>query len=119
MEATEKLAEAARVGNIDVLYELLCSTPFLLESFEQVQFTDTPLHIAASEGCTQFGIEIMSLKPSFCGKLNTDGFSPLDLALRNGHRETVTRQVQFNPDLIRVQRKGRITPLQNVAEKMI
>ncbi|XP_016438946.1 ankyrin repeat-containing protein BDA1-like [Nicotiana tabacum] len=116
MEAAEKLAEAARVGNIDVLYELLCSNPFLLESFEQVQFIDTPLHIAASEGCTHFAIEIMSLKHSFCGKLNTNGFSPLDLALRNGHRETVSRLVQFNPDLIRVQGKGRITPLHYVAE---
>nr|XP_009801876.1 PREDICTED: uncharacterized protein LOC104247534 [Nicotiana sylvestris] len=116
MDAAEKLAEAARMNNIDVLYELLCSDPFLLESFEQVQFIDTPLHIAASEGCTHFAIEIMSLKPSFCGRLNTNGFSPLDLALRNGHRETVSRLVQFDPDLIRVQGKERITPLHYVAE---
>ncbi|KAF3630370.1 Ankyrin repeat family protein [Capsicum annuum] len=111
MEAVENLMEDARVGNIDALYELLRSTPFILESFEHVQFMDTLLHIAASEGCTHFAIEIISLKPSY-----TDGLSPLDLALRNGHRETVSRMVQVNPELIRVKGKRRITPLHYVAQ---
>ncbi|KAM3397027.1 ankyrin repeat-containing protein BDA1 [Capsicum galapagoense] len=116
MEAVENLMEDARVGNIDALYELLRSMPFILESFEHVQFMDTLLHLAASEGCTHFAIEIMSLKPSFCGKLNTNGLSPLDLALRNGHRETVSRMVQVNPELIRVKGKRKTTPLHYVAQ---
>ncbi|KAM3322161.1 ankyrin repeat-containing protein BDA1 [Capsicum chacoense] len=83
---------------------------------EDARFMDTPLHIAASEGCTHFAIEIMSLKHSFCGKLNTDRLSPLDLALRNGHGETMSRMVQVYPELIRVKEKRRITPLHYVAQ---
>lgn len=108
MEPTQRLMEAVRIGNIDTLIGL---DPYLLEPIDQVQFADTPLHVAASRGLTSFAIEIMSLKPSLARKLNPEGFSPLDLALRNGYVDTVRKFVRYDCDLIRVQGKERITPL--------
>uniref|UniRef100_A0A5B7C0S0 Uncharacterized protein n=1 Tax=Davidia involucrata TaxID=16924 RepID=A0A5B7C0S0_DAVIN len=58
----------------------------------------------------------MSLKPSFGRKLNPDGFSPVDLALQNGHHQTVKRLIEIDSDLLRVQGKGRIAPLHYVAK---
>ncbi|KAM7519202.1 hypothetical protein LguiB_018164 [Lonicera macranthoides] len=81
-----------------------------------IPFEDTPLHVAAANGCTHFAIEILALKPSFGRKLNPDGFSPLDLALQNGHNETVKRIEKYDSELVRVQGKERFTPLHYVVE---
>ncbi|CAI9771567.1 unnamed protein product [Fraxinus pennsylvanica] len=59
--------------------------PYLLNPSNWVEFVDTPIQIAASRGLTNFAIEIMSLKPSLARKLNSEGFSALDLALHNGY----------------------------------
>ncbi|KAM7525481.1 hypothetical protein LguiA_015383 [Lonicera macranthoides] len=58
----------------------------------------------------------MSLKPSFAKKLNPDGYSPLHLAIQNSHIETARKLVKLDRGLIRVQGKGRITPLHSVVQ---
>ncbi|XP_059645610.1 ankyrin repeat-containing protein BDA1-like [Cornus florida] len=113
----QRLKNVAEEGNIDALYALFRENPYILENIDQIPFVDTPLHIAASAGCTHFAAEMIRLKPSFGRKLNPDGLSPLHLALQNGHTETVIRLINIDNDLIRVQGKESITPLHYVAER--
>ncbi|XP_059644958.1 ankyrin repeat-containing protein BDA1-like [Cornus florida] len=106
----------ARARAINGLYALFRKSPNVLEIIDEIPFVDTPLHIAASIGDTHFAAEMISLMPSFGTKLNPDGLSPLHLALQNRHAETVTRLININSELIRVQGRERITPLHYVAE---
>ena len=56
----------------------------------------------------------MNLKPSFARKLNPNGFSPIHLALQNGHIELVCQLLQLDGDLVRVKGRERLTPLHYV-----
>ncbi|KAL4601347.1 hypothetical protein ACB092_11G266400 [Castanea dentata] len=64
----------------------------LLEHIDELTFVNTPLHIVASAGNIQFAMEMIFLKPSFARKLNQNGFSPIHIALQNGHIELVRRE---------------------------
>nr|XP_027124391.1 ankyrin repeat-containing protein BDA1-like [Coffea arabica] len=110
------LAEAAQSGDINALYHLLRQDPTLLDKYDEPSFVDTPAHIAAAAGSTHFAIEVLSLKSSFSTKLNPDGYSPLDLALRHGKTQTVKRLIKHDPQFIRVKGRERFTPLHYVAE---
>jgi ankyrin repeat protein len=82
-----------------------------LERIDVIPFVDTPLHIAASAGHTQFAMEIMKLKPSFARKLNQDGFTPMHLALQNNQTQVVLQLLDVDEDLVRVQGREGVTPL--------
>ncbi|XP_038687336.1 ankyrin repeat-containing protein BDA1-like isoform X2 [Tripterygium wilfordii] len=112
----QTLEAAARAGNIDALYESIREDAYLLDKIDKVPFVDTPLHIAASAGHTEFALEMMRLKPSFSRKLNQYGFSPIHLGLQNEHYELVIHLIEVDKDLVRVQRRGGITPLHYAAE---
>ncbi|XVF83547.1 hypothetical protein PTKIN_Ptkin16aG0497800 [Pterospermum kingtungense] len=109
------LRGAAQSGNIDALYALIQNDADVLRRVEQVEFVDTPLHIAAAEGHTDFALEMMNLKPSFARKLNQRGFSPIHLALQNGHNELVVDLLSVHKDLVRVKGRERYTALHYVA----
>ncbi|THG23482.1 hypothetical protein TEA_008413 [Camellia sinensis var. sinensis] len=94
----------AEAGKIDGLYECIKDDPHVLDGIDKIPFVDTPLHIAASAGHAHFALEIMRLNTSFSKKLNQEGLSPLDLALRKR-------------ELIRVKGRESFTPLHYVAEK--
>ncbi|KAL7167079.1 hypothetical protein ACSBR2_037700 [Camellia fascicularis] len=79
-------------------------------------FGETPLHVAASAGQTNFTLEILRLKTSFGKKLNPEGLSPLHLALQNKYSETVRQLVKFDSELIRVKGREGLTPLHFVAK---
>ncbi|XAR70544.1 hypothetical protein NMG60_11027433, partial [Bertholletia excelsa] len=112
----QRLKESAEAGDISALYALIKQDPYILERVDEIPFADTPLHAATSAGQTLFAIEILRLKPSFGRKLNVDGLTPLDLALQNGHSETVRLLVKFDAGLIRVKGRESYTPLHYVAE---
>ncbi|KAA8526000.1 hypothetical protein F0562_007900 [Nyssa sinensis] len=112
----QRLVNAAQQGNIDQFYALIHEDPYLLERLNAIPFLDTPLHIAAAAGHTHFAVEIASLKPSFCSKLNPDGLSPLHLAVQNLNTELAKRLVSMDNELVRVQGKERITPLHYAVE---
>ncbi|XP_017982808.1 PREDICTED: ankyrin repeat, PH and SEC7 domain containing protein secG [Theobroma cacao] len=105
---------AALAGNIEALYASIQEDGDVLKRIDEVEFVDTPLHIAAAAGHTDFVMEMMNLKPSFAKKLNQRGFSSLHLALQNGHKETVLRLLEINKDLVRVKGKEGYTPLHYV-----
>ncbi|XP_028102283.1 ankyrin repeat-containing protein BDA1-like, partial [Camellia sinensis] len=110
------LMEAARAGNINDLYARIKSKPDILDGMNKELFVETPLHVAASAGQTNFALEILTLRPSFGKKLNPEGLSPLHLALQNKHSETVRRLVKFDSELIRVKGREGLTPLHFVAK---
>ncbi|XP_059441873.1 ankyrin repeat-containing protein BDA1-like [Corylus avellana] len=112
----QSLRDAAEQGSIDALYALIRRDANVLEKINEIQFVETPLHIAASAGHTKFAMEIMRLKPSFARKLNQDGFTPIHLVLQNNKTRLVYQLVAVDKDLVRVQRREGVTPLHYVAQ---
>ncbi|XP_012834234.1 PREDICTED: uncharacterized protein LOC105955081 [Erythranthe guttata] len=98
------------------LYKLIKHDPDFLHDFDRKPFAAMPLHLAAGEGRTLLALEIQRLMPSFCTKLNTDGLTPVDLAMRRGHGGTAGAMIKLNPGLARVQGREGITPLHLAAE---
>ncbi|WOH09714.1 hypothetical protein DCAR_0729172 [Daucus carota subsp. sativus] len=113
----ERLNEVARIGNIDLLYDLIRQDPCMLDRVDESPFVETPLHVAAMAGNVRFAIEMMRLKPSFSRKLNPDGFAPIHTALQSGHGDLVIRMINVDRELVRVQGKECNTPLHFVADQ--
>ncbi|KAL2517188.1 Ankyrin [Abeliophyllum distichum] len=111
--------DTARDTDIIALYNSINRDPDYLEGPKDQLFFETPLHRAASEGHTRLALEILRLKPSLGKNLNLHGLSPLDMALRNNHTATVKGLIRYDPELIRVQGRGGITPLHYVVEMEI
>ncbi|KAG8480415.1 hypothetical protein CXB51_025072 [Gossypium anomalum] len=107
----EDLRNAARTGKVNELYRVIQRNGNVLRRFDEVEFIETPLHIAAEKECIEFAMEMMNLKPSFARKLNHQGLSPLHIALREGHKEMALRFLEINKDLVRVRGKKGNTPL--------
>ncbi|XP_028051468.1 ankyrin repeat-containing protein BDA1-like isoform X2 [Camellia sinensis] len=111
----QRLITAADEGDINGLYVCIREDPHILDKIDDIPFVDTPLHRAAAAGSTDFASEMMNLKPSFGMKLNPGGLSPLHLALRNRHFETVRQLISFDKELIRVKGRQSYTALHYVA----
>ncbi|XP_059441797.1 ankyrin repeat-containing protein BDA1-like [Corylus avellana] len=73
----QTLRDASEQGNVDGLYSSIARDPIVLDKIDEIPFVDTPLHMAAAAGLTEFAMEMMMLKPSFARKLNPNGFTPL------------------------------------------
>ncbi|GMI87085.1 hypothetical protein HRI_002377800 [Hibiscus trionum] len=107
----QNLKAAAEAGNVTQLYEVIERDGNVLRRFDEVEFMETPLHIAAEKGCIGFAMEIMSLKPSLGKKLNYRGLSPMHLAVEQGQQEMALRLLEADKDLARVRGKNGETPL--------
>ncbi|EOY19746.1 Ankyrin repeat protein [Theobroma cacao] len=107
----DRLIKASQVGDIDALYELIWEDDNVLKRIDEKMFVDSPLHIAASFGQTRFAMEMMNFIPSFSKNLNKSGFSPMHLALINGHFELVSLFLHADAGLVRVKGRGGLTPL--------
>ena len=88
-----------------------------MEHIDELSFVDTPLHKSASVGHFPFSLEMMILKPTFVSKRNLDGYTPIYLALQNGHTEMVHQLLQHNADLVHVKGKECMTPLHYAARR--
>ncbi|XVF82865.1 hypothetical protein PTKIN_Ptkin16aG0084900 [Pterospermum kingtungense] len=113
----ERLRRAAHAGDINELYNCIREDGRVLKRMDRREFVDTPLHIAAARGHSDFAMAIMYLKPSFGRKLNQDVYSPIHLALQNGHIETVLRLLDADKDLVRVKGIEGYTALHYVVER--
>ncbi|TYJ17997.1 hypothetical protein E1A91_A09G091900v1, partial [Gossypium mustelinum] len=98
------------------LYSLIQRNGNVLRSFDEVEFMETPLHVAAEEGCIGFAMEMMNLKPSFARKLNQQDLSPIHIAVKKGHKEMVLRFLEIDKDLVRVKGKKGKTPLHLISK---
>ncbi|EOY18329.1 Ankyrin repeat protein, putative [Theobroma cacao] len=101
----ESLKRAAREGNTVELYASIQRDGNVMRHIDQMEFVDTPLQIAAAQGCIDFAMETMILKPSFARKLNQEGFSPIHLAVENGHKELALHLMQNDKNLARLKGK--------------
>ncbi|KAK9999772.1 hypothetical protein SO802_019375 [Lithocarpus litseifolius] len=117
-ERIQRLNGIAQQGDIDAFYNIIREDVKLLEHIDEFPFIDTPLHISASAGNFPFSREMMILKPSFINKRNPDGYTPIYLALLNGHTEMVRQLLQHNADLVRVKGRECMTPLHYAATKI-
>ncbi|KAK8277232.1 hypothetical protein V6Z12_D10G251200 [Gossypium hirsutum] len=106
----------SRSGDVSELYRLIQRDGNILRHFDEVEFIETPLHVAADAGCIGFAMEMMKLKPSFAMKLNQQGLSPIHLALEKGHKEMVLRFLEIDKDLVRVRGKNGETPLHYICK---
>ncbi|KAK9999777.1 hypothetical protein SO802_019380 [Lithocarpus litseifolius] len=111
----QRLNGIAQQGDIDSFYNIIREDVKLLEHIDEFPFVDTPLHISASAGHFPFSCEMMILKPSFVSKRNLGGYTPIYLALLNGHIEMVRQLLQHNADLVRVKGRECMTPLHYTA----
>ncbi|TYG51593.1 hypothetical protein ES288_D10G270700v1 [Gossypium darwinii] len=87
----ENLRKAARTGKVNELHRVIQRNGNVLRRVDEVEFIDTPLHIAAEEGCIEFAMEMMNLRPSFARKLN--------------HQEMALRFLEIDKHLVRVRGK--------------
>ncbi|GLT93121.1 hypothetical protein SLE2022_109260 [Rubroshorea leprosula] len=112
-----RMRGVAEAGYIEALYSLIQENPFVLERIDQFPFIDTPLHIAALKGHTDFAMEMMNLKPSYARKLNPAGLSPMHLALLHCQAQVVRGLLKVDKDLVRIKGTGGWTPLHFAVEK--
>ncbi|XP_017604829.2 ankyrin repeat-containing protein BDA1-like [Gossypium arboreum] len=106
-----KLMVAAEHNDIDMLYQLIEEDTNVLHRMDKMGVVDTPLHMASSEGCVDFAMEMMYLKPSLAKKLNKEGLSPVHVALQCGHTELALSLLRLDKTLIGVKGKMGYTPL--------
>nr|KJB60654.1 hypothetical protein B456_009G317600 [Gossypium raimondii] len=110
-----KLREAAKAGNIDSLYAVIRKDPYILDRIDQDPFIDTTVQVAVTSGQDDFAVEVMNLKPSLARKLNTDGYSPIHLAIQD--ERMVLCLLEIDKDLVRVKGREGYTPLHYAAEQ--
>ncbi|KAF8031685.1 hypothetical protein BT93_D0796 [Corymbia citriodora subsp. variegata] len=112
-----RLQQAIANDDVAELHNLIGEERQLLDRLSKDPFPNTPLHLAAAAGKTSVAIEMAILKPSFTRKLNSEGYSPMHLALQHQQYHTARALKTFNPKLIRVRGRCGITPLHYIVEK--
>lgn len=112
----ERLIQAAQLGSVEDLHELLRENPLILHTVNLFS-NGNPLHIASASGHVGFVTEITRLKPEFTKELNRDGFSPMDMAAANGHLEVVRELLKVDPGLSCLEGREKKTPLHYAAIK--
>ncbi|CAL5445283.1 unnamed protein product [Camellia sinensis] len=105
-----RLIEAAQMGNVDLLFNLIKYDPLILHSVSLAE-EETPLHIASMAGHLHFVQQILKLRPEFATELNQDGFSPLHIASANGYLEIVKELLKVDRDMCSVRGREKRIPL--------
>ncbi|XP_017977063.1 PREDICTED: ankyrin repeat-containing protein At3g12360 [Theobroma cacao] len=113
----ERLFEAARTGNIEVLYDLLEKNPLILTDVALSCSTETPLHAAVKAGQLDFVHQIMKHKPEFAGEMRKDGYRPLDIAVVTGHIDIVRQLLKTEFQIYRLPGQDQRTALHYAAAK--
>ncbi|WRX20435.1 hypothetical protein QQP08_014938 [Theobroma cacao] len=83
---TDNLIHTSRVGDMDVMNELIWEDDDVLGQIDEKMFIDSPLHITACSWKTRFEMEI-KLMHSFVKKLNKFGLNSMHLVLIKGYFE--------------------------------
>ncbi|XVF48726.1 hypothetical protein PTKIN_Ptkin03bG0212700 [Pterospermum kingtungense] len=94
-----RLYEAAEEGSVTSLLELIEQDRLILDRVIVNHTTETPLHVAAMLGHTDFVKEVISRKPEFTRETDSGGSSALHLASAKGYVEMVKALVFVNPDM--------------------
>ncbi|KAK0590202.1 hypothetical protein LWI29_023903 [Acer saccharum] len=113
-----RLHVAACNGDVRALQELLQEDPLALSKAAlAISSSDSPLHIAAMLGHTDFAKLVMSRNPELSRELNQQGYSPIHVASIKGHLQIVTELLNFDKGLCFLKDSEGRTPLHCAAIK--
>ncbi|RWR94511.1 ankyrin repeat-containing protein NPR4-like protein [Cinnamomum micranthum f. kanehirae] len=115
-----RLHRAAIRGDVALLLDLLQRDEHILDGVMMMHdhiANENPLHIAAQFGHVDFAKQILSRKPEYVHKLNSQGQSPLHLASGAGHVEVVNLLLKKDVGVCFVRDKRGMTPLHIAARK--
>ncbi|KAK4765627.1 hypothetical protein SAY86_026717 [Trapa natans] len=112
-----RLYRAAVKGDVPSLLQLLHEDELMLERALVGPSSETPLHIAAMLGRTEFVAEILFLKPELASELDSERSTPLHLAAAKGYVDVVKSLLEVYPDACLVADKYGRNPLQVAACK--
>ncbi|XP_051137625.1 ankyrin repeat-containing protein BDA1-like isoform X2 [Andrographis paniculata] len=113
----KKLYDAAVEGNTKTLQELLRQDPIILERAVANCFSETPLHVAAMLGHSDFVREIVRINPRLTNELNSMQSTPLHLASAKGHVEVVRILIYVDPQTCLARDRNQMTALHLAALK--
>ncbi|XP_011017893.1 PREDICTED: ankyrin repeat-containing protein At2g01680-like isoform X2 [Populus euphratica] len=109
-----RLFDSAFRGDVNTLQELIVEDPLVLHAVT-VTTSNTPLHVAALLGHTQFAMKVMQNYPGLADELNQQGLSPIHVASAKGHLEIVKGMLVLRPDLTLIEDKDGNIPLHTAA----
>ncbi|PKI58297.1 hypothetical protein CRG98_021303 [Punica granatum] len=112
-----RLYRAALEGNVPSLLQLLWEDELFLERSLVGSHSDTPLHIAAMLGHSEFVSKILSLKPELACELDSQRSTPLHLAAAKGYADIVKGLLNTCKEACLVSDKYGRNPLQVAAVK--
>ncbi|GFZ15567.1 hypothetical protein Acr_24g0017570 [Actinidia rufa] len=116
-EMEERLKKAALEGNTQELREIHRGNPLLLDRVTLGSFGETPLHVAALRGHTDFAKELLILNPDLAESLDSSGSSALHLASAKGYVPIVKELVSAKPELCLARDRDGLNPLHLAAKK--
>ncbi|WOG94942.1 hypothetical protein DCAR_0314239 [Daucus carota subsp. sativus] len=109
----KKLYDACLRGDVDKLEELIREDELILARVSISScFNQTVLHVASMLGHFKFAESILSYKPDFASRLDSQGRSPLHLASANGYANIVILLLEYDPKMCIVLDEDGRTPLQ-------
>ncbi|XP_004309014.1 PREDICTED: ankyrin repeat-containing protein At2g01680-like [Fragaria vesca subsp. vesca] len=112
----ERLIEASRSGNVQLLHQLLVANPVILHSVALAS-GENPLHIASLAGHVEFVKEVLRLKPAFAKEINQDCFTPMHIASANGYVDIAKELLLVDPRLSQLKGKDQWTALHFAASR--
>ncbi|KAK4765709.1 hypothetical protein SAY86_026799 [Trapa natans] len=112
-----RLYQAAVKGDVPSLLQLLHEDELMVERALVGPCTETPLHIAAMLGHSEFVAEILCLKPELASELDSERSTPLHLAAAKGYVDVVKSLLKVYPDACLAADKYGRNPLQVAACK--
>ncbi|OWM63346.1 ankyrin repeat-containing protein BDA1-like [Punica granatum] len=112
-----RLYRAALEGNVPSLLQLLREDELVLERSLVGPHSDTPLHVAAMLGHSEFVSKILSLKPELACELDSQRSTPLHLAAAKGYVDIVKGLLNACKEACLVSDKYGRNPLQVAAVK--
>ncbi|KAF5950248.1 hypothetical protein HYC85_012241 [Camellia sinensis] len=112
-----RLYEASLSGSVADLENLEGEDQLILDRVSLTCFDQTPLHIAAWRGHSDFTRALLSRKPRLATDLNSARCSPLHLASAEGHHEIVKQLLDANDDVCEAYDEDGRTPLHLAAMK--
>lgn len=108
----KKLYDACVEGDVETLEALMKEDKLILARLSLFScFNQTPLHLACMLGHSEFAKSLLSYKPDFTSRLDSQGCSPLHLASANGYVNIVKLLLQHDVGMCRVRDEDGRTPL--------
>ncbi|KAL1826076.1 hypothetical protein ACET3Z_012854 [Daucus carota] len=108
----KKLYHACLEGDVEMLKELMREDGLTLARVSVSScYNQTPLHLASMLGHFELAKSLLSYKPDFASRLDSQERSPLHLASANGYTNIVQLLLKYDQEMCRVHDEDGRTPL--------